>query len=103
MFHPGSLPVLFVPGYTVSHSVVVGGQGYWPGIGRGVPFSVVVVFPGGLPEWSHLSKLGLGSGCSGLCGCPVVFVLRSVSGNTIVLEGIVLCPTGLPPVMSVWA
>ena len=37
----------------------------------------------------HLGKLGLGSGCSGHFGCPVGFVRRSVSGNTIVLEGIV--------------
>ena len=44
---------------------------------------------GGFPEWGHLSKLGLGSGCSGPFGCPVEFVRRSVSGSTIVLEGIV--------------
>ena len=50
---------------------------------------MVVVIPGGLPERGHLSKLGLGSGCSGPCGCSVVFVRRSVSGSTIVLEGIV--------------
>ena len=30
----------------------------------------------------HLSKLGLGSGCSGPFGCPVGFIWRSVSGST---------------------
>ena len=36
----------------------------------GVPFSVLVgFFPGGLPEWGHLSNLGLGSGCFGPCRC----------------------------------
>ena len=67
-------------------------------VGKGVPVSVS---PGGLPEWGHLSKLGLGSGCSGPFGCPVGFVRRSVSRGTIVLEGIVLRWTGFPPVMSV--
>ena len=54
--------------YCVSYLLFLG-DGFLAG-GRGVPFSVLVVFPGGLPEWGHLSILGLGSGCSG--PCPVV-------------------------------
>ena len=66
-------------------SVVVGGQGYGPVVGRGSRSLFYQFSPGGLPEWGHLSKLGLGLGCSGPCGCPV----GSVSGSTFVLEGIV--------------
>ena len=71
--------------------VVVWGAALLAGGGEGGPvLSVLVVFsPGGLPEWGHLGKLGLGSGCCGPFGCPVCFVRRSVSGSTIVLEGIV--------------
>ena len=58
-------------------------------LGGGVFVLCLVVFPGGLPEWGHLSKLGLGSGCSGSFGCPRSFVRRSVFGSTIVLEGVV--------------
>ena len=29
------------------------GRGYWPVVGSGVLFSVLVVFPGDLPEWGH--------------------------------------------------
>ena len=67
VFHSGSSPVLFVPGITVFHICCSwrGGGGFWPMVGRGAPFSILVIFPGGLPEWGHLSKLGLGSGCSG--------------------------------------
>ena len=59
-------------------------------VGRGVPFSV---FSGFLRVASliggGLGKLDLESGCSGQFVCPVGFVRRSVSGSTIVLEGIV--------------
>ena len=34
---------------------------------------------GGLPEWGHLSNLGMGSGCSGPFGYLVGFVRRFVS------------------------
>ena len=57
----------------------------------GVPFSVLVVIPGGLPECSHRSKLG------NMYGVGLFRPLR-MSGDfcsTIVLEGIVLCRTGL--------
>ena len=76
-------------------SVVGGGGGrdFWLVVGRGpalhfsvflrVLLSVLVVSPGGLPEWGHDCKLGLGSGCSGYFGYPVGFVRRSVSGSTI--------------------
>ena len=78
---------MFDPVTTVSYSVVVGGgvSGRW----REGSCSVLVFFPGGLPEWGHFSNLGLGLGCFGPCGCLVVFVHRSVSGSKIVLEGIV--------------
>ena len=69
-------------------SVVVG-AGFLTGGGEGGPVLHFSGFPGGLPEWDHHNKLDLGSGCSGPCGCPVGFVQRSVSGSTIVLEGIV--------------
>ena len=52
---------------------------------EGVPLYVLGVFS----RWRQLSKLGLGSGCSGPFGCPVGFVRLSVCGSTIVLEGIV--------------
>ena len=44
-----------------------------PVVGKGVLSSVLVGFPDGLPEWGHLSKLGLGSGFSGPFGYPVCF------------------------------
>ena len=46
-------------------------------VGWWVPFSILVVSPG-LPEWGRLSKLGLGSACSGPFRCPVGLVRRSV-------------------------
>ena len=58
----------------------------------GVPFSVLLVFFG----WGHLSKLGLGLGCSGPFGCPVGFVRALFSGSTIVLEGISLALDRFP-------
>ena len=48
-----------------------------------------MVSSGGLPGWGHLSNSGLGLGSPGPCRCPVGFVRRSVSGSTIVQEGIV--------------
>ena len=61
---------------------------FWPVVGRGV---WLYVFSGILRVASlsggHLSKLGLGAGCSGPFGWPVGFVRRSVSGSTIVLGG----------------
>ena len=93
-FHSGKLPVsIFVQYfscYTVSHICcffAVGGGGFLAGGREGVPLSV---FSGFL--WvTSLSgvTLGLGSGCPGPFGCPVGFVLCSVSGSTVVLEGIV--------------
>ena len=82
--------------YCVSYLLLLGGGGgVLAGSREGVPFSFLVVSPSGLPEWGNLIKLCLGSGCSGPCGCPVGFVRCSVSGSTMVLEGILLRRTGL--------
>ena len=35
-------------------------------VGRGVLLSVFSSFPGGLPVWGRLSKIGLGLGCPAL-------------------------------------
>ena len=65
--------------YLISFRVLyllLGGRGFWPVVGRGVLFSVLVVFFGWPPEWGHLVNLGLGSGCSGPFGsrglCPAL-------------------------------
>ena len=70
--------------YSVFHICCSWGRGaqFLAGGGEGAP---VLQFSGFL----QLNKLGLGLGCSGPCGCSVSFVRRSVSGSTIVLEGIV--------------
>ena len=60
--------------------VVGGGGGY------------LLVSSAGLPEWGLFGNLGLGLGSIGTSwplSMSVGFVRRSVSGSTIVLEGIV--------------
>ena len=66
MFQSGGLPVCHL---SVLHivilcfiSVVLGGWGFWPVVGRGVLFFSLVVFSGWSPEWGHISELGLGLG-----------------------------------------
>ena len=80
--------------YTMFVLIVIGGggggRGFCPVVGWGSR-PLLVVLPGGLPEWGHLSILGLGLGSHILvdvwCAWSGTFVFGSTS--TIVLEGIV--------------
>ena len=79
VFHSGKWPVYICFGVVLCLMSVVVGAGFLAD-GGGPIFRLYVVFSGGggLAERGRLSKLGLGSGCSGPFGCPVGFVWRSV-------------------------
>ena len=73
---------LYFVGILCFVSVVLGRGVFWPVVGWGALSQVFTGFLGGLPEWGRFGNLGLGLGSP---GC----VQRSVSGSTMVLEGIV--------------
>ena len=89
VFHSGKLPVCIFVHYfscsTLFHICCCWGQSFRP--------VVVLCFqwfsPGGLPEWGHLSNLGLGVGFFWSFRMSEGIFRRSVFGSTIVLEGMV--------------
>ena len=81
--------------FFVLYLAVVGGGvcGFSLVLGKGGPTLRVAgsgFLSAGQPEWGHLAKLGLGSGCAGPFRSSLVgFVRRLFPGSTKVLEGIV--------------